>query len=699
MVFTTSPIMAEATPAGVPASGKRCLSIQLLSTPLSRPRAYLGCDERVQRSMAMVAVAADDGLLAGLNPEQREAVLTTDGPVMVIAGAGTGKTTVLTRRLAHLLATGRAQPWEVLAVTFTNKAAREMRHRVERLVGTVANQVRMGTFHSVSMEMLRHHARAAGLRDDRFQVLDTDDQLALVDAVVEQLGLADAEASKKERRDWARKMHGIITGWKEAGHDLAAVQAKPPKDLDGRMALEIFAGYQDALVSRNACDFADLLLYMVGLFHTEPNIKARWAERIRYLLVDEFQDTNDLQYEWLRHLASVHGNITVVGDIDQSIYQWRSARPELMLNFQRAWPGCKTVVVDRNYRSTRQILEVANRVVEANPRPAPKSLRSERDGKPVACRIFATEQDEAEAVARAVVRRIAAGTDPRQIAVLYRSAALMLVLEKALSRQGVAYAVVGGQKFYEREEVKDALCYLRVAADPRDDLAFGRIANKPSRNIGDAARQQVVEALHRGEPTLAAACRTVAASGARVARKTKDALVQLSDLLDHLAARAGTDAPADILTDVLQRTDYIAWRKAMRDENLLEREENLKELVADAGGYTDLATYLQSVSLTSDADKEQVDRSVRVSTVHAAKGLEFDVVYTPGLEDGILPNARALREPWGEAEERRICHVAWTRPRHELIVSCAAMRRGTDAFPSRFLSLGGLRPVAGQPLP
>jgi len=659
---------------------------------------------------AAPAAPAEDDYLSTLNPEQHEAVTTTEGSVVVVAGAGTGKTRVLTTRIAHIIKSGLAEPNEVLAVTFTNKAAAEMRERIAHLVGEKARRIRMGSFHAVSLLMLRHHPRAAGLRDDRFVVLDDADQMRLLEDIARDHGYGPADddgkkgsrkATNKAWKDELRFIHTKIMNWKEEGwtDGMVASRVDMSNQLN-KQALPLYRAYQEALLVRNACDFADLLLHMVRLFREEPEIRNFWANRFKYILVDEFQDTNALQYEWLTSLARDHGNICVVGDLDQSIYQWRGARPDIMNGFSNDWPDTKIITVDRNYRSTQQILDVANAVVKDIERIAEKRLRSEVQGGAVRMEIYDTHWEEASNIAREISSLIAGGHDPDEIAILVRSSAPMRSFEEQLIRQAIPYAVVGGMKFHEREEVKDAHSYLRLAVDPRDEFAFLRIVNKPVRNIGEATAQQVVEALRRGNgKNFADACRYVAENGKRLRATTKHGLEDFARLIEEFAAMAGQNGQSGSMIEAMMtRVGYISWRIASEDDKVQEREESLKELIRDANQYTDPGTYLQTVATLSAADIRNADKAVRVSTIHASKGLEFETVFTPCLEEGILPNGRALRESYGLDEERRIAHVGWTRAKKNLIVSCAQTRYYQATMPSQFLNDVGLIDAEGMPV-
>ena len=659
---------------------------------------------RPMRTADHAAPSADiERLLATLNPEQHLATTTTEGPVLVDAGAGSGKTRVLTTRIAYILMTGRAQAKEILAVTFTNKASQEMRERIQGMVGEAARSIRMGSFHSVSMAMLRHHAVAAGLRDDRFMILDEADQKKIVENIVRDMGLTP-EDGKDKGKAWKQLVdehHGRLQNWKEEGWSTDIVRDHvDATDGDNRLTLAVYDAYQEALTTRNACDFADLLLHMLRLFRTDARIRAYWGSKFRYILVDEFQDTNPLQYAWISCLAKLSHNLCVVGDLNQSIYRWNNARPEIMLGFPEDWKGCKIITVDRNYRSTQEILDVANAVISHNPQQTDKRLRSNRHGSKPRLDVYDTDQEEARSIALQILDARARGIPLSEIAILLRSAGPMRGFEEQLIRHQIPYFVVGGMKFHQREEVKDALAYLRLALDPTDELSFLRVCNKPARNIGEATALQVVQALRSGASDLAVACRRVSEHGTRIRQSTRVELEQLATLIDEFSEmlRDGA-APGDLLLHMLERIGYISWRVSTGDEDVAEREESLKELIRDANEYPDIPAYLQTISLLAAADVKDSEQAVRISTIHAAKGLEFHLVFAPALEEGILPNARALLTSYGLQEERCIVHVEWTRPKQELVVSYARSRYYQPAAPSRFLVEGGLVQAAPQRRP
>jgi DNA helicase-2/ATP-dependent DNA helicase PcrA len=630
-------------------------------------------------------------ILSGLNDEQRAAVEATEGPVLVVAGAGAGKTRVLTARISLLIARGLALPKEILAVTFTNKAAAEIRERVGHAVGeAAAGEIRMGSFHSVSLGMLRRHAKAAGLRDDRFVVLDEAEQKALLEGVCRDLGILAEDARTGGHRD-AEAFEAVrktIDRWKEEGLSPEDAAADPSAPEAYVLA---WKAYQETLARRNACDYADLLLHMLTLFRRDEEIRAYWARRFRYVLVDEFQDTNPLQYAWLQALCRDRRNLCVVGDPDQSIYEWRNARPAILENFAADWPGCRVLGVGLNYRSSQPILDVANAVVSRNPRVAGKRLRSERGGAPVELKGFESHDEESAWIAAAIAAEIAAGTPPGEIAVLGRASYQLRPVEEQLLRRGIACEVSGGPAFLEREEIRDAIAMLRLTCDPSDQGAYARIADRPARGVGPAGAQAVLDVLRRDARSLdVPSAMRQAAAERHLPAGTRRALLDDADRWAGLAALArgqSLDAGA-LLQEALTRLGYISWRVQSGDPDANRREESLKALIAMGQGQEDPLAWLQELRL--DAPSEERAGKVRLMTIHAAKGLEFEVVFTPALEEGVLPNAQALAQPYGLAEERRLAHVAWTRAKRRLVVSWARLRAFKAARPSGFLVEAGL---------
>lgn len=652
-------------------------------------------------------------ILEGLNPAQREAVETLQGPVRIMAGAGTGKTTVLIRRIANIIRQSKARPEEVLAVTFTRKAASEMRSRLGALLGDdTARRLTVGNFHAVSAEMLRRHAHLIDL-PQRFTVLDEDGQRDVIADMAIELGFLD---SRKNKVDIMRFLTQIAS-WKEEGYDSDQVlavkdltQISPgPNQSDPDFlikAARIFEAYQVELSSRRWCDFADLVLHMVRLFRKFPEVHAAEAGRFRYIMVDEFQDTSPVQNEWVRWMARDHRNVCVVGDTDQSIYEWRNARPDIMLNFPKTWQGARTITIDTNYRSTQEILDIANAVVE--PLRAQdgleKLLRSDRHGPAPKDYLRAYESgfEEADEIADMIASRIDAGTTPSEIAVLCRTGMIITGIERGLRERGIRYVVAGAMKFTDREEVKDAIAWLTLAANPMDYVAFSRIAGKPTRGLGP----QKVSALRRRMVDGDIVLRDAADQLARESKKgSSNARIfgELRDLADTIGSIvANGDNVGTMLDDILDESGYRDWREQNeKDPQYEQRLENLDMIIEEARGYDKPIDFLEMIALQSGGDKGWGDDSVVVSTVHAAKGLEFDCVFCPAMENGIFPNARSEKTPYGRDEERRLAHVAWTRARTDLHISFAAARMGNQSTgePSPYLAEAGLLTYGGTSRP
>ncbi len=620
-----------------------------------------------------------------LNPAQRTAVETTDGPVLVLAGAGTGKTRVLTTRLAHILNLGRARPWQVLAVTFTNKAAREMRDRVAGLLAQPVEGWWVGTFHATGARMLRRDAERIGL-DPGFTILDPDDQLRLLKQLIEARNL-------DTKRTPPRLVSGVIQRWKDRGLMPGQVsEAEGAAELDG-LALALYRDYQVRLKTLNACDFGDLLLHILTLFRTEPDVLSRWQSRFRYLLVDEYQDTNVAQYLWLRALAQPHHNICCVGDDDQSIYSWRGAEVGNILRFEQDFPGAAVIRLEHNYRSTPQILSAASGLIAHNSSRLGKTLYSDAlsSGEPVAVRGTWDGEDEARVVVDEIERLRRSGQRLSGMAVLVRAGFQTREFEERLMTVGLPYRVVGGLRFYERMEIRDAIAYLRVLIQPDDDLAFERIVNTPKRGLGAASLQAVHKlARARGHSLSAAAATLVASDELRPAARRS-----LGRLLDDFArwrGRLGEAAHADLVEQILDESGYTEMWQKDKSPEAPGRLDNLKELVGAIAEFESVAAFLEHVSLVMDVDQSGDGDQVTLMTLHAAKGLEFDCVFLPGWEEGLFPHQRALDENGasGLEEERRLAYVGLTRARKRAFVSYAANRHlwGTwqSAVPSRFIA-------------
>jgi len=635
-----------------------------------------------------VALIEPQSYLAELNPAQREAVLTTEGPLLVIAGAGSGKTRVLTYRVAHLLAARGVKPNEILAITFTNKAAGEMKERVERAVGPVARAIWIMTFHAACGRILRREAERLGYRSS-FTIYDQADQVRLVKACLEEL-------DRDPKRFVPRGIHAQISNAKNQLVGPADYAARVASFYDQTVA-DVYALYQRRLFGSNAVDFDDLLMLTVDVLRRFPEARERWSKSFRYVLVDEYQDTNHAQYVLLKLLAQEHGNLMAVGDPDQSIYSFRSADIRNILDFERDFPGTKVIALEQNYRSTNAILTAANEVIAHNRDRKEKNLWSDHgEGEPV--RIVETEDEHAEArfVAAEIARCIEDGYSGREIAVVYRTNAQSRVLEDVLVRQGIAYQVIGGPRFYERAEIKDALAYLQVVDNPYDAVSLLRIANRPRRGLGDTslARLQAYAGGHEISLWEAMGRPEEAGLGAAAVR----AVTAFRAVIESLTATATDSTVAGVVEAVLDRSGYIEALEAERTIEARGRIENLEELVGVAREYDSaadepsLSGFLQEISLYSDQDALRDDPDdggqVTLMTLHTAKGLEFRAVFMIGLEEGIFPHARSIEENTLE-EERRLCYVGMTRAQERLTLT-HAMRRNLygryDAnLPSRFL--------------
>ncbi len=626
----------------------------------------------------------DAPYLEGLNEEQREAVLATDGPVLMLAGAGTGKTRALTSRLAHLLFTGKARPWQILAVTFTNKAAREMKERVGALIGeTVEGMQWLGTFHSIGARILRRHAEAVGLKSN-FTILDADDAVRLAKQVVE-------AANLDEKRWSGRMLAWLIDGWKNRGLSPDKVPAKEAWSFGEGKAIALYAAYQERLRTLNAADFGDLLLGNLTVFQKHPDVLSDYQERLRYLLVDEYQDTNVAQYLWLRLLAQKHRNLCCVGDDDQSIYGWRGAEVENILRFEKDFPGAKVIRLERNYRSTPGILAAASGLISANEKRLGKTLWTERkEGEPVKVRGVWDGEEEARLIGDDIEAEQQKKRPLTDMAVLVRAAFQMRAFEERFNTLGIPYKVVGGPRFYEREETKDALSYLRLVRSVDDDLSFERIVNKPKRGLGDKALQSLFGIARAKSVSLMAAAR-LALETDDLHAAAKKSLAAFLSAVERWSRDAKDMPPADIAELVLEESGYIDMWKGSKSAQADGKLENLKELVQAASEFDTLEGYLDHVALVSELQEGSADGQVWLMTLHAAKGLEFPVVFLPGWEEGIFPSQRALDEKGAAAleEERRLAYVGITRAEESCRISFAANRqvygRWQAAMSSRFI--------------
>ncbi|MEM9048408.1 MAG: UvrD-helicase domain-containing protein [Pseudomonadota bacterium] len=641
-------------------------------------------------SLSQQALAARPApYLDGLNPDQRAAVEALEGPVLVLAGAGTGKTRALTTRIAHLLNTGRARPNEILAVTFTNKAAREMKQRVGALVGGVIEGMPwLGTFHALCVRILRAHAELVGLKSN-FTILDTDDQIRLLKQVI-------AAADIDEKRWPARQLAGLIDRWKNRAQRPDQVPADEAAGF-AHAGADLYRAYQQRLLDLNAVDFGDLLLHVLSVFQGHDDVLAKYQRWFRYILVDEYQDTNIAQYLWLRLLAQSHRNLCVVGDDDQSIYGWRGAEVGNILRFETDFPGAVVVRLEQNYRSTGHILAAASAVIAANEKRLGKTLWTEA-GAGAALRLIGHWDGEEEA--RWIGEEIEAmghgtrGQDPvapDDIAILVRASFQMRAFEDRFLTIGLPYRVIGGPRFYERMEIRDAMAYFRLVVSPDDDLAFERIVNTPKRGLGDKAVQEINRTARTRGLSLIEAARGLVAEGG-LSSRARTSLGKLVADLDRWAAAARAGARhTELAEQLLDEAGYTAMWKADRSPDAPGRLENLKELVKALEAFENLQGFLEHVALVMDNEQEEGTPKVSIMTLHAAKGLEFPAVFLPGWEDGLFPSQRAMDESGkqGLEEERRLAYVGITRARAFCIISFAANRamygRWQSAIPSRFV--------------
>jgi ATP-dependent DNA helicase UvrD/PcrA len=623
--------------------------------------------------------------LEGLNPEQREAVEALDGPVLVLAGAGTGKTRVLTTRLAHILNLGKANPWEILCVTFTNKAAREMRSRVGSLIGDAVERLQwLGTFHSISAQILRRHAELVGLKSS-FSILDTDDQLRLLKQII----IAE---NVDEKRWTARHLAGLIDGWKNRGLGPEKLGAQDGYSFANGKGAKLYGVYQERLKVLNACDFGDLLLHTLSIFLHHEDVLAEYHRRFRYLLVDEYQDTNVAQYLWLRLLARGSVNLCVVGDDDQSIYGWRGAEVDNILRFEKDFPGAKVVRLERNYRSTEHILGAASGLIAANKGRLGKTLwTGDEGGKKVAVRGVWDGEAEARAACEEIENWNSKDGAYADCAVLVRASWQMRAFEDRFIALGLPYRVVGGPRFFERAEIRDAHAYLRAVRSNSDDLAFERIINVPKRGIGATSVQKLQQAARAMNVPLMEACRHMVATD-EIGGKARTGLRILLGDIDRWREMADSLPHGELAEIILDESGYSAMWMADKNPLAQGRLDNLKELVQAMGTFDTLEGYLEHVALVSELDTNaDTDDQISLMTLHAAKGLEFPLVILPGWEESVFPSQRSLDEGGTTAleEERRLAYVGLTRARQQAIIYFAANRqiygRWQSVLPSRFV--------------
>ena len=622
--------------------------------------------------------------LDGLNPEQLQAVEALDGPVLVLAGAGTGKTRVLTTRIAHLLGTRRAHPQRILAVTFTNKAAREMKERVGLLTGGVVEGMPwLGTFHSIGVKILRRHAELVDLKSN-FTILDTDDQIRLLKQLI-------AAENIDEKRWPARQLANLIDGWKNRG-------IVPDKVRDGEAfafangrGAALYKAYQQRLKELNAADFGDLLLECLRLFQMAPDVLKEYHDRFTYIMVDEYQDTNVAQYLWLRLLAQGSGNICCVGDDDQSIYGWRGAEVDNILRFENDFPGAKVIRLERNYRSTANILAAASGLIAHNEGRLGKTLHSEgEDGEKVRLKGVWDDEEEARMVGEEIEQLQRDKHSLDEIAVLVRASFQMRVFEDRFLTLGIDYRVIGGPRFYERQEIKDAIAYFEVTMNGANDLKFERIINTPKRGIG----QVTVKFLHNHAKSRGISLMQAAREIIETEELKPRARGQVRDVVAHFDRWRGlvdSTPHTELAEQILDESGYTAMWQADKSVQAHSRLENLKELVRFMGDFENMAGFLEHVSLVMDTETQDDGQKVNLMTLHAAKGLEFESVFLPGWEEGLFPHQRHLDEAGkaGLEEERRLAYVGITRAKKRAMISFAQNRRihalWQTARPSRFI--------------
>ncbi|MGL4264506.1 MAG: ATP-dependent helicase, partial [Afipia sp.] len=646
---------------------------------------------------ARARASAAPQYLTALNPEQREAVETLDGPVLVLAGAGTGKTRVLTSRIAHILSTGRARPHEILSVTFTNKAAREMKHRLGQMLGqAVEGMPWLGTFHSIGGRILRYHAELVQLKSN-FTVLDVDDQIRLLKQLL--------QAENIDDKRWpARMLAGLIDGWKNRGLTPSQVPAGEAAVFGNGKGGKLYATYQERLKILNAADFGDLLLEDIRLFREHPDVLRQYQNRFKYILVDEYQDTNVAQYLWLRLLAQAPSkqavpaivqqdpeqgsqvpsltvtppkNICCVGDDDQSIYGWRGAEVDNILRFEHDFPGAKVIRLERNYRSTGHILAAASHLIAYNEGRLGKTLRTEDvDGEKVTVTGAWDSEEEARGIGEEIEQLQRAGQKLNEIAILVRASFQMREFEDRFVTLGLPYRVIGGPRFYERAEIRDALAYLRVINSPADDLAFERIVNVPKRGLGDATVQMLHDVARKRRIPLTEAARAVIETD-ELKPKARGSLRDVMTNFDRWRAQRDIVPHTQLAEIVLDESGYTEMWQKDRSADAAGRLDNLKELVRSMEEFENLQGFLEHISLVMDREGGADEDAVSLMTLHSAKGLEFDNVFLPGWEEGLFPSQRTLDEQGraGLEEERRLAHVGITRARRRAMLYFATNRR------------------------
>ena len=622
--------------------------------------------------------------LQELNEEQTVAVLNTDGPTLVVAGAGSGKTKVLTSRLAYIVKEKKAWPNQILCVTFTNKAAKEMRDRVIKILGEKLNSLSwLGTFHSISVKFLRRHAEALGFKSN-FTILDVDDQKKLIRNICK----AENIDAKKISPQF---IIALIDRWKNKGLLPDDVKLSK-KHIFENQILKVYKIYQKKIKDLNACDFGDLILYCVKLFEKNHDIRSIYSNNFKYILVDEYQDTNFIQNKWLNLIVNENKNICCVGDDDQSIYSWRGAEIKNFLSFDKVYPDCKIFRLEQNYRSTKNILDTASYLISHNKDRLGKKLWSdEQKGDLVKLNCYRNGKEEAQGVGDIIEQNIKKKNSLNNIAILVRAIYQTREFEERFLKIGVNYRIIGGTKFYERAEVKDAICYLRVINQKFDDLAFERIVNTPRRGLGETTIKQLHEYSSKSNLCLEDSVRKLIELD-KFKPKIKAAIKHLLDFLTKWRADLKTNKHYDLLKIILDESGYSEMLKNKKDLENENRLENLKELLRAMRDYDNLQGFLEHVALATSIDQKWEDERVNIMTIHAAKGLEFDVVFLPGWEEGLFPHQKSLEEKGDFAleEERRLAYVGITRAKKEAHISFAMQRtyhgEWMDSLPSRFVN-------------
>lgn len=627
--------------------------------------------------------------LEQLNPEQREAVTTTEGPVLVLSGAGTGKTKVLTTRLAYILATFKAQPWNCLVVTFTNRAAKEMKERVEAIIGEAANSVWLGTFHSVCVKILRAHAELVGLHSN-FTILNEDDQKRLVKQICEAEGIDDKKYPPQSIVD-------CIQRWKDKGLTIDKIQLEYKENVTTR----VYKLYQERMITMNCVDFGDIILHALTILLSNPDVLEKYQSRFKYIMVDEYQDTNVTQYLLLRLLSQKYHNLCCVGDDDQSIYSWRGAEIENILRFNKDYADAKVIRLERNYRSTANILAAASALISHNEGRLGKTLKvaenspaRNSDNNRIKVVSNYSGEEEARYVAEEIENLRCAGQEYAQMAVLVRTAFQTREFEEKFISESIPYQVIGGPKFYERAEIRDAIAYFRVIMQPNDDLALERIINKPARGVGAKSVEKFYQTARSEQISLYMAIEKMLAEGT-IGGKAKASLGILMDNFAEWRKSMQAITPDELASLILEDSGYIESLKNDKSPEAPGRIENLKELVSvmsDHEKFPTLNDFMEHVSLVMDSDNSIDPNRVTLMTLHAAKGLEFDTVFLPGWEEGLFPHQRALDEGGSNSleEERRLAYVAITRAKKQLYISMALNRRvygqWQNNLPSRFIN-------------